>query len=223
MKHVQEKEIGKAYTCIKNGGLAIIPSRVGYTLLGNSESSIKKMFELKGRPLTKPCVVLTRHDFLEDIAYIPERHFPFIDAIEEQKLLCGFILKRKEHEVFNSLTQYVSQYSKREDDTSCFVINAGEYIQSLVDYALQDGTLVVGSSANQSGTGNEGVFENIPEKIRGGVDYALKDDVFVGREYNYETREQGVMVDLFDENPKIIRKGIMYSHIKKLMEEKITK
>ncbi len=219
---IKKVEIEKAYENIKSGGLAIIPSRVGYTLLGNSENAIRKMFEIKGRALSKPCVVLTKRALLLEIAEVPERYLPFIDAIEEQKLLCGFILNRKPHSIFDSLSDYVCSNSMRGNGTSCFVINAGPYIQHLVELASADGTVVVGSSANKSGTGNEGIFLNIPKNIREGADYKVEDDFFVSREYNHATREQGVMVSLFGEKPEVIRKGIMYSQIQKLIEEKIT-
>src|SRR5690349_19073767 len=99
---IKEKEITKAYETIKNGGLALIPTRVGYVLLGNADLAMQKMFELKGRPLTKPCVVLTRRDILDSIAEVPVEYRDFIDEIEKSKLLCGFILKRKEHSLFKS-------------------------------------------------------------------------------------------------------------------------
>ncbi|MCI0542548.1 Sua5/YciO/YrdC/YwlC family protein [bacterium] len=216
---IKDSEIARAYKIIRTGGLAIVPSRVGYTLLGNSEHAIKKMFDVKGRPLTKPCVVLTKHSFLPEIAEIPPQYMAFVDSIEEQKLLCGFILKRKTHSIFDSLPEYVRLNSRRDDDTSCFVINAGLYIQYLVEEALKDGTVVVGSSANASGTGNEGIFANIPTNIQKAVEYFVEDDVYVRREYNHATREQGVMVALFGKRPEITRKGIMHSKIVELLQK----
>jgi tRNA A37 threonylcarbamoyladenosine synthetase subunit TsaC/SUA5/YrdC len=218
---IQDAEIAHAYESIRDGELAIIPSCVGYTLLGNGEHAIRKMFEVKGRPLSKPCVVLTKHAFLPEIAEIPPQYLSFIDAIEERKLLCGFILKQKQHALFDSLSEYVRSYSRRDDGTSCFVVNAGRYIQYLVERALADGTVIVGSSANKSGTGNEGVFANIPANIRERAGYAIEDDLYVSREYNHATREQGVMVSLVEEKPVVTRKGLMYAEIEDLIQEKI--
>lgn len=219
---IKQDQIEKGYQVIKAGGLAIIPSRVGYTLLGNSETAIHKMFELKGRPLTKPCVVLTRRDILEDIAELPEKYKPFVDAIEKEKLLCGFILKRKGHHFFDSLSDYTAQYSQKENNTSCFVINASDYIQYLVDQSVLDGTFVVGSSANKSGTGNEGIFTNIPQNIREGVDFAIEDDNYVHQEYNPETREQGVMIDLTGDQPVVTRKGLRFAYIKQILDQTVS-
>lgn len=216
-RNINEEKIAQAYQAIKDGGLIIAPSRVGYTLLGNSDQSIEKMFELKGRPKTKPCVVLTKRSFLDEIAQIPEKYIPLIDAIDSKKLLCGFILKRKEHNLFNLLPPFSNQFSKRDNNTSCFVINTGGYLEYLVDHGLEDNILVVGSSANKSGTGNEGIFGNIPENIREGVEYGLEDDEFVKVDYNAETREQGVMIDLTGDEPVVTRRGLRYPEIKQLI------
>ncbi len=203
-----EEKIKLAYKAIKAGGLGIIPSRVGYTLLGNGEKAITKMYQLKGRPLSKPCIVITRYDILQQIADIPQKFTHLIDVIEHSKILCGFILKRKEHKVFTSLAKFTNQNAMKKDGTTCFVINSGEYTQFLVDKSWEDSTVIVGSSANKSGTGNEGIFTNIPEEIRQGIDYGLSHDEFVAQEYDPISRQQGVMVDLTGEEPVIIRKGL---------------
>lgn len=205
---IKHHEIENAYKAIKKGGLAIIPTRVGHVLLGNSGEAIAKMFTIKHRPLTKPCVVLTRFDILPAIAQIPKHYTQLIAAIEHSKILCGFILKRKDHQVFVSLAQYTNQNAQKADGSSCFVINHGEYTQYLVDKAWEDKTVIVGSSANKSGTGNEGIFENIPAEIRDNVEYGLGHNEFVAQEYDPVTRQQGVMIDLLGPEPVIIRRGL---------------
>jgi tRNA A37 threonylcarbamoyladenosine synthetase subunit TsaC/SUA5/YrdC len=214
---MKTNHIENAYQVIKAGGLAIIPSRVGYTLLGNSEEAISKMFKLKNRPLTKPCVVLTNRKTLDELAEIPATAIKIIDEIDKQKLLCGFILPRKKHELYNSLSPWTSSYSQK-GGTSCFVINAGEYINYLVEQSIKDKILIVGSSANQSGTGNEGIFSNIPDYIRRNVNFALEDDKFFGKEYNPKTREQGVMIEWLKSKPNILRRGIFISEIEKILQ-----
>lgn len=205
---IKKIEIERAYLAIKKKGLAIIPTRVGHVLLGNSEESIFKMFSIKHRPLTKPCVIISRYDILQQVAVIPQKYKHLIDTIEHSKILCGFILKRKDHKVFRSLSKYVNQNAQKTDGSSCFVINHGEYTQYLVDRAWEDKTLIVGSSANKSGTGNEGIFENIPAEIRDNVAYGLAHNEFVAQEYDPVSRQQGVMVDLMGEEPVIIRRGL---------------
>ena len=215
---MKTEQIEDAYRIIRNGGLAIIPSRVGYTLLGNSENSIRKMFKIKGRPLSKPCVILTNRKILSELAIVSEKSITLVDKINKQKLLCGFILPRKEHELYTSLTRWTSYYSQHKG-TSCFVINAGQYIDYLVNKSFDDEILIVGSSANRSGTGNEGIFSKIPKEIRDNVDCAIKDDSFVSREYNPNTRGQGVMIEWIKDKPAILRRGLFIDEIERILKD----
>ncbi|MEX1014501.1 MAG: hypothetical protein WDZ80_05055 [Candidatus Paceibacterota bacterium] len=210
---MKKEKITKAYNEIKKGGLCIIPSKVGYTLLGQSNDSICEMYNLKKRPLSKPCVILTNRELLNDIAKIPSKFINLINDIDNKNLLCGFRLYRKPHSFYKSLGKFSNKYSKDEEGTSIFVINAGMYIIHLVNQSIKDELFVIGSSANRSGEGNEGVFENIPENIRQGVDFQVEDDAFVSKAYDSTTREQGVMVDLTQNKPVIIRNGYMQEKI----------
>lgn len=213
------KSIKEAYSVIKKGGLTIIPSRVGYTLLGNSDESIKKMFKLKNRPLGKPAIILTKRDKLDVFAEIPKKYNKIIDSINDKNLLCSFVLKRNKNPIYNSLAPFTNEYSQKEG-TSCFVINPGEYLEYLVEKSLEDDILIVGSSANISGTGNEGIFTNLPEQITKKVDYYITDDDFIKREYNPLTRDRGVILDLSKNKLTIIRKGLFYDQIKNILKIK---
>ena len=216
---MKEIEIQRAYETISLGGLAIIPSRVGYALLGNSEESIRKMYELKGRPLSKPCIVLTTAPMLDEIAMIPPFAREVIHTIEKEKLLCGFILPRKDNSIYQSLSTWTSAYSQK-NGTSCFVINAGDYVEYLTKKSIEDKIIVVGSSANASGTGNERIFSRLPESIRTGIDCAIEDDAFVKRESSPDSREQGVIVDCTTGKMMIVRKGQFYGRIHEIIQHK---
>ncbi|HSW89946.1 MAG TPA: Sua5/YciO/YrdC/YwlC family protein [Patescibacteria group bacterium] len=211
---IKQDKAAKAYDVIRSGGLTVIPSRVGYTMLGSSDSAMQKMFELKGRPLTKPAVVLTRFELINELAYVPPKHWELIENIHSEGLLCGFILPRKKHKFFSAQTEFANKNSQRDNGTSCFVIHGGEYIEYLVGRAIEDGVVVIGSSANKSGTGNEGMFSRIPAEILAGVDYAIEDDAYVHQEYDPASRAQGVMVDLNGGEAVIIREGLATEKIK---------
>ncbi len=217
---IKQDEAEKAYAVMKGGDAIVIPTRVGYIIGGNTEKALKKMFDLKQRPLNKPGVVLTRFDMLDELAEVDERYWPFIKEIEKRKLLLGSILRRKKHPMFDSVDEFAQANSRKHDNTSCFVINAGEYCQYISDRALEDGKMFIASSANKSGTGNERKFEQIPENIRNGVGYALEHDEFVAQEHiDPDAREQGVMIDLTGKFPLVTRRGFEYEQIESIMHE----
>ena len=51
--------------------------------------------------------------------------------------------------------------------------SAVDLVTAVAELALADGRLIVGSSANRSGTGNTYTVGEMPEEIRGGVDVTI--------------------------------------------------
>lgn len=211
---IKQVEIEKAYDVIKGGGLIICPTRVGYILAGTSAQAMEKKFKLKHRPMRKSSVVLTDYEQLLQVALIPPLHQKFIDEIEKIDTLCGFILMRKEDK-FAYLDQQSRDMSRQPDGSSCLVIHHGAYSEYLVQRAKDDGIYILASSANRSGTGNRGRFENIGGEIVNGVDYAIEHNEYVAQDYTPDSGEQGVMVDLRSDRPVVIRKGL---HLEKITD-----
>ena len=214
---IKLSEIEQAYQKIKEGGLIVCPTRVGYILVGNTEKAIRRKFELKHRPLQKSAVVLTDFEQIFDIAEVPPEAKRFIDAIEQADLLCGFIMKRRE-EKFAKLDAFTRDITRQPDGTSCFVIHHGDYSEYLTRRAKSDGTYVFASSANRSGTGNRGRFENIGEEIVNGVDYAIEDNAYVAQRYEPDSGEQGVMVSFMGKQPAVIRQGLNMKEIAEILD-----
>jgi len=214
---IKQHEIEQAYQKIKEGGLIICPTRVGYILVGNTEDAIKRKFQLKHRPLQKSAVVLTDYEQIFDIAEVPQEHKKFVDAIEQADLLCGFIMKRRE-EKFVHLDPFTRDITRQPDGTSCFVIHHGDYSEYLTRRAREDGMYIFASSANRSGTGNRGRFENIGVEIVNGVDYTIEDNAYVAQRYVPDSGEQGVMVSFMGERPAVIRRGLNMKEIGEILD-----
>ncbi|MFH1521351.1 MAG: Sua5/YciO/YrdC/YwlC family protein [archaeon] len=207
MLPIKISEAARAYETIKTGGLAIVPTRIGYILAGNTEQAMRKKFELKHRPISKPAVVITDYSNLFRITDIPFEYHSIVSAVQEQNLLCGFILHRRESE-FSMIDDYTNKVSKLEDDTSCFAINHGHYSEYLVARATADRTLISASSANRCGVGNKGRFKNIGNDIINGADFAIEDDEYVAQRYELDCGERGTIMSLVRDKPVIIRKGL---------------
>lgn len=215
---IKKTEIESAYNIVKEGGLIVCPTKVGYILVGNTEAALLRKFDLKQRPLKKSAVVLTNYENLFTVAQVPAEHQAFIDRIEESEYLCGFICERRE-EAFESLDEKAREMSQQPDGTSCFVINHGAYSEYLVERAVEDNSHILASSANPSGTGNRGQFEKIGERILNGVDMAIEHDAYVAQRYEPDSGEQGVMVSFMTEKPTIIRKGLNTEEIEAILAD----
>lgn len=215
---MRRPQADQAYHVIRNGGLIVCPTKVGYILVGNTKEALERKFDLKQRPLKKSAVVLTNYDNLNKVAHVPEEHQAFVDAIEQSKHLCGFICQRKE-EAFENIDEHARKMSLQPDGTSCFVINHGAYSEYFVQKAVADNSHILASSANPSGTGNRGRFQNIGDRILGGVDMAIEHDDYVAQRYEPGSGEQGVMVSFMTEKPTIIRKGLNCPEIEAILAE----
>lgn len=53
-----EFDAARVYATLSRGGLALVPTDVGYGLLMRRTASSFMAYEFKGRPLTKPCVTV---------------------------------------------------------------------------------------------------------------------------------------------------------------------
>lgn len=78
------KEIGHAKSCLINNNLVAIPTETVYGLGGNAfnETAIKKIFELKKRPLNNPLIVhIPSKEMLKEVATdIPDKAIELVDC-----------------------------------------------------------------------------------------------------------------------------------------------
>ena len=73
MKKIQIKQLAKrAYVAISTGGLSLVKMDVGYTFLGHSEFSVRKLYQLKNRPVTKTCLVAGNLEILADATLVSD-------------------------------------------------------------------------------------------------------------------------------------------------------
>ncbi len=222
------------YTVLENaadlllqGGKAIVtPTKVGYIVATTDKGGLERKFILKGRPRTKPGVVLCGSiEQLEQLAEMTEPIRQLYRACSEKDILLGCILPWKP----DAMKRYIPSDGSREmvmdsRNTSCFVIRFGKPSEAICEFLwTKHQRLVFASSANPSGQGNRGQLEGVGETILNGVDLAISSDAFVAAQQPHsdaKTRyEQGVMVSMVDEKgkfaafPTVIRKGLAVEQI----------
>jgi len=163
--------IEMSYQTIKNAGLSLVKADIGYGLLGNSETAIRQMYKIKGRPYSNPCIIAGNIDVLTDIALVKEEIFEWIKEISEQTTLAVVLPIHPLSTLLPKLSPWVYQQATK-DNTIAVFLNSGDYINEIVKKAYQDGILLVGSSGNLSRQGNNYLFSEIPQSILSQVDYA---------------------------------------------------
>lgn len=218
------KATKEAVFMLLEGGKAIVtPTKVGYIVIAIDRIGLEKMFELKGRPKSKPGVVLCSSAFHTTMYANTDISSKALYArCQTRDILLGCILPwGNDSYIPDDFSSELIQDSK---DTSCFVINFGAPSELIVDYLWKKHRLLAfASSANPSGTGNRGRLEGVGERILSGADLIVEADDYVKScqpDKDESTRyEQGTMVSMVDKDgdlkdiPTVIRKGLDVNRI----------
>lgn len=203
-----EDHAQRAFMVIRNGGLALVKADIGYGFLGNSANSIERMYDLKGRAPTNPAIVAGNVTTLRSIGRLPDPSLlDWIAELLSFTTLAVVTVMREESPLIRGLEPWVLGHAS-ENGTIATFLNTGEYVERMVDLANDRGILLVGSSANLSGTGNNFAFEEVPESIRAGVDYRF--DGGVSR-YQNSAKLATTIVNLTDFSVR--RCGVNYNRI----------
>lgn len=211
---------------LQGGQTIVTPTKVGYIIATADRAGLDRKFALKGRPHSKPGVVLCSSvEQVEKLAQMNEEIKHLYKACAEKDILLGCILPWKP----DAIDRYIpsdgcSELIMDRRKTSCFVICFGKPSETICRRLWEDyRRLVFASSANPSGKGNRGQLEGVGEQILNGVDMAIYADDYVAKQQPSEdasTRyEQGVMVSIVDASgqlthtPTVIRKGLAVEKI----------
>lgn len=203
-----ESDVQQVYATLRDGGLALVPTDVGYGLVAIKEAAVHRIYELKGRPASKPCMTITTTAITERVAApIEPAILDWIDAITYTTPLAIVTKLGERSRLRASQSVFVREQTTWRDTIALFYA-AGQLVERLAELARTDGMLVVSASANLSGTGNNYAFCDVPDSIVFGVDLVL--DRGPSR-FHSDQRLASTILDLT--TGQFIRNGINFAHI----------
>jgi tRNA A37 threonylcarbamoyladenosine synthetase subunit TsaC/SUA5/YrdC len=168
-----EQDAAEVYATLREGGLALVPTDVGYGLVAMEEAGVRRVYELKGRPLSKPCITVANITILRDLVLpIDDAILEWITEVTEHVPLAVIAPLDPASDLLAAMPPYVRAQATQNGTIATFHA-AGRLVHRIADLAFADRRVIVGSSANTSGTGNNYAFEDVPEEVRGAVDLAL--------------------------------------------------
>lgn len=194
MVRLQERDVVKllevAVELIKKGKIVVFPTETVYGIGTNGldEKAIKRLYEIKQRPLNKPISLLVSNmemvnliakDITETEYKIMEKFFPGPLTI---------ILKKKE---------IVPDILTAGQDTVGVRMPSGEIARKLVEYA---NVPIATPSANISGEPSGTNLQEIKKHFEGKVDYFIDGG-------NSELGLASTIVQVIDGKPQILRQG----------------
>jgi tRNA A37 threonylcarbamoyladenosine synthetase subunit TsaC/SUA5/YrdC len=168
-----EKDAADVYGALRTGGLVLLPTDVGYGLVAMEEEAVAQIYELKGRPLTKPCVTVVNDTIFDDVALAIDPDLrKWLRAIGARAPIAVVAQLDPSSRLLASMSTRVREQATQSGTIAAF-FSAGRLVERVAELALADGRLVVGSSANLAGTGNNYAYEHVPESMRRGAALAF--------------------------------------------------
>ena len=209
-----DRDAAAAYEVVKAGGVAVIPTDVSYGMIATTERGVRRIYELKGRPLSKACITVSTPAIFADVALpLDGPLHRWVDDIRARTPIAVVTPLNPASRLLAPLTDY-TRTQATQDATIATFFNAGDVVVRVAELAFADGALVIGSSANISGTGNNCSFAEIPASIVDGADLAI--DYGHVRYANTE-RLSTTILDLTTGN--FVRKGVNYALIQSSWDE----
>jgi len=164
-----ERDASAAFRTLAAGGLVLLPTDVGYGLVAMEEEAVAKLYEVKGRPLAKPCITVATGRVFDDVVRpIDPDVRAWIAHVSDRTPIAIIAELDPTSRLFASMSPYVREQATQSGTIATF-LSAGRLVERVAELALQHGRLVVGSSANLAGTGNNYRYEDVPASMRSAV------------------------------------------------------
>ena len=97
----------RAFTVLQKGGVAILPNDVGYSLIGGSSASLRRIFETKRRVPTKLNAMLGHMPIQREVHVLDAKQRDIVDSLVlDHDLPLGLIAPaRMDHPLLRNLDQ----------------------------------------------------------------------------------------------------------------------
>jgi tRNA A37 threonylcarbamoyladenosine synthetase subunit TsaC/SUA5/YrdC len=164
----------RAMTVMAQGGIAILPNDVGYSLIGATAPALHKIFATKRRAPSKLNAMLGNEDLHRELHQVSERGRAIVQAIvQDYDLPLGLIAPcRADHPLLTALDADIYARSTR-DNTLLMLLNAGPFHREITRLSLERQTLLFGSSANLSLHGTKFRVEDMESEITAIADVVI--------------------------------------------------
>jgi tRNA A37 threonylcarbamoyladenosine synthetase subunit TsaC/SUA5/YrdC len=207
-----EADAKRVYEVLTDGGIAIIPTDVGYVILGVTSEAIWKIFRAKRRKPEKLNAMCGCREMHLAIHELPEARRAVVRAItEDYGLPLGTVAPaRLDHPTLARLDPDVLDQTTGQG-TVALLLNAGPMLDTLARIGFADGRLIIGSSANVSLQGVKFRVEDIEPDIIAAADIVIDYGLMRWNRY----RKSSTMIDVGE--MRVVRHGSCFDLIDDLL------
>lgn len=202
-------DAARVSAALAQGGIAIIPSSVGYGIVATEATALHRIFNVKRRQPHKRHAIIGSYALHREMHILPAEKADLVRLLTvDLNLPLGVIAPfRKDHPLITRLDEATLAASSM-DGTMAMLVNGGPFQEELVRLAAASGRAVLGSSANLTGQGTKTVVEEIEPEIREAADIVVD----YGRVRDGWPRASSTMVDF--EGMRVVRVGACYEVIR---------
>ena len=206
-------DAARAFDVLHQGGAAILPMDVGYSLIGGSEAALKRIFQTKGRAPDKLNAMLGDMVLHQEIHRTDQRGREIVEAITlDYDLPLGAIAPADmDHPMLTALTPGARTASTK-GDTVLMLLNAGAFQAELTRLSRDAVHPLFGSSANKTLSGTKFRVEDIEPEIRAVADITI--DYGLRKWYPYRASSTLIHLDTLE----VIRFGSCYELIVDILD-----
>ena len=189
------------------GGVAILPTEVGYAYFASSKEAIEKAFADKKRRPGHTFGVIGSYEIHRELHTLDERSNEIIRVFtQDMDIVLGVLGPyKKDHPLLKSLhPETVEKNLNTKGDKLGVLVGGPPLLREVVRLNREVGKLCLGSSANVSGTGNKFRVEDIEDEIKDGADVIV--DYGLQRYHTYG--RASIIIDFTDMS--VVRPGACY-------------
>jgi tRNA A37 threonylcarbamoyladenosine synthetase subunit TsaC/SUA5/YrdC len=203
----------RAFNVMREGGVAILPNDVGYSLIAARAPALRRIFDTKRRAPSKLNAMLGNADLHRELHQLSPRGRSIVEAITvDYDLPLGLIAPcRPDHPLLKMLDPDTYERSTR-DNTLLMLLNAGPFHAAITALSLQEETLLFGSSANLSLHGTKFRVEDIEPEIKAIADVVID----YGLMKYHPWQASSTLINC--ETCEVIRFGSCYENIRDIMK-----
>jgi tRNA A37 threonylcarbamoyladenosine synthetase subunit TsaC/SUA5/YrdC len=165
-----EGEVAAAVDTVRAGGLLLAKGDIGYGLFGTSEDAIRRMYALKGRPFSNPCIFIGDLAVLDEVAEVPNPTVRGWIGELASWTTCAVVLPERPGSRLVAAMDPWARSQSITNGTLAVFLRCGGYLAQVVSRLRHDGIALVGSSANRSSAGNLFRPEELPPEFLAGAD-----------------------------------------------------
>lgn len=199
-----KKDAQYVFQVLENGGIAIIPSNVGYGIVAIDPEAVRRIYVAKRRQPHKRHAMIGSYDLHKQIHNLSTRKEEIVKLLTvDLDLPVGVVPYRPDHPIIQKIPQDLLEEISIEG-TMAMLVNRGELQEKLSKLTTNAELPLLGSSANLTGTGTKVALEEIEPEIRAAVDIVID----YGRQKYSHPRPSSTMIDF--NKLRVLRFGACY-------------